>query len=82
MVVHEIITAHFGDHIGPVSRPYLSTFEAISDHFGKFPVRAIFGPDHVDFHALGYSVQNWIRWEKGKGTEIHFFPGFLDKTMN
>ena len=33
MVVHEIITAHFGGHIGPLSRPYQTTFEAISDHF-------------------------------------------------
>ena len=37
MVVHEFIMAHFGGHIGPVSRPYQTTFEAISDHFGKFP---------------------------------------------
>ena len=26
---------------------------------------AIFGTDHVDFHALGHTVQNWIRLENG-----------------
>ena len=30
MVVHEIITAHFEGHIGPVSRPYWTSFEATS----------------------------------------------------
>ena len=27
MVVHEIITAHFGGHIGPLSKPYRTTLE-------------------------------------------------------
>ena len=45
---------------GPFSALVRTIFGPVRNQGRKW---AIFGPDHVDFHALGHSVQNWIRLE-------------------